>query len=137
MIDINSLKDKLSSLTTVKKVRAIGIDEDKQSSSPSSTKFETAYIDGYWYGFRNNRCYKIGIKFSDLNVVHFRYEKPNIDTPIPDTIRIIECEDTVDYYIPRTNWGPFRPHCTFHGSVINNMVIIDSESINNLKVILQ
>lgn len=131
MVDITALRSKLSSLTVVKKCKALGVSNPKESV-PHTDYFETLYVNNIWYGRRNHKCYPLVVSFCAMSNSHFKYAKPVKDSILDDKDVLIEVDDS-DYYYPCSEWTPFRKRWLFKGKVINNVVLVDSNHIDDQK----
>lgn len=131
MADIEALKGKLSSLTSVKKSQAVG-ESSPKPTTPHTDYFETLYIDGRWYGRRNHKCYLVIMCFWAMSESHFKYEKPSIDSTLDKNDVIIETTEE-GYYIPCSNWTPFRKGWSFKGRIVNHALLVDVHNIDDHK----
>lgn len=127
-VDINVLKDKLTSLKVVSKTTTIEKEVKKKDIAPSVTRFRAVYVNGCWYGHRNNKCYLVAIKYCDIGNIKVRYEVPKKDSVLTDEDRILEYGNTDDYYVPNSTWTFLRKDVMFKGNVVNNIVIVEVES---------
>ena len=131
-IDLEALKGKLSSLTSIKKSNAASGDAPGKPAVAHTDYFDTLFINDVWYGRRHGRCYPLVVSFCAMSNSHFKYEKPKSNSILNPGDVVIELEPS-DYYMPCANWTPFRKGWQFKGKVLKNVVLVDANNIDNQK----
>ena len=130
---MTSLRSKLNQLKPIEKTTTISKEEQVKEVNITTSYFEALFINGIWYGMRNNKCYMIGVTLQHMAFSHYKYERPKLNSSILPEYNFVDTEDE-EYLRPISNWTPFRKGWSFRGKVINNLIVPDVDYINDQKL---